>query len=60
MRGPESRNYMRIDPMRYSKAYYAGYEANVEGFDREDNPYPYNSYDWDQWNDGWYDADDAK
>lgn len=46
--------------MLYSTAYHTGYEANVEGEPRSANPYPYNSYDWDQWNDGWDEANAAK
>lgn len=40
-----------------NKAWNAGYDAYFDYTDRKDNPYEYDSEEYDLWHDGWDDAD---
>lgn len=40
--------------MAATNPYGEGYEAANEGRDEEENPYPINSDNWNEWRNGWY------
>lgn len=41
-------------------AYGMGHEANQDGYDRDDNPFPPQSYERHAWFEGWDDAENEK